>query len=58
MTTVSGVPLTGRRRASWIGMGTAASTLLTDADDTVTFHRNVGTSAAVKEAWPSPTASG
>jgi hypothetical protein len=46
--TVTGVPLTGRVLfVDWDGDGRLD--VLTDADDTVTFHRNVGTSAAVAD---------
>jgi hypothetical protein len=56
ITTVSGVPLTGRVSfVDWDGDGRLD--VLTDADDTVTFHRNVGTSPR-SGTWPSPTASG
>ncbi|HYU42608.1 MAG TPA: VCBS repeat-containing protein [Vicinamibacteria bacterium] len=48
MTTVSGVPLTGRVSfVDWDGDGRLD--VLTDADDTVTLHRNVGTSRAVAD---------
>src|SRR4029078_9902681 len=48
ITTVSGVPLTGRVSVvDWAAAGRLD--VLTDADDTVTFHRNVGTSPAVKD---------
>jgi hypothetical protein len=46
--TVSGVPLTGRVSfVDWDGDGHLD--VLTDADDTVTLHRRVGTSAAVAD---------
>jgi len=48
MTTVSGVPLTGRVSfVDWDGDGRLD--VLTDADDTVTLHRNVGTSRALAD---------
>jgi hypothetical protein len=48
MATVSGVPLTGRVSfVDWDGDGRLD--VLTDADDTVTLHRRIGTSNAVAD---------